>query len=479
MSLVEALDRRMARAACLLLLAFLCPGAALAQDSGVDLVLRGTEDADAGPAPPAPRPIGAERELGPPLAGPDGTAAIGPDLLGPTASQPQPQTTAEPPPRDDDADPFAAAGIRLGSFVLRPAIDIGIEASDNIHLSQPQQRAVGWLVAPDIELRSDWDRHEVAFELRGTATYYDDDSLNEVEGRAALAGRYDISQDTSLDAAVATFRGTESFTDPDLPAGAAERPAFRELEAELGAAHDFGRFGVGVRGRVERTEYDDVALVSGGTAGLDDRDNTETELRMRGSYRASPAFEPFVEVAAGRVRYDRARDSAGFARSSAWRELVGGIVVDLGPKLAGEVAVGHRSETFDDPRLEDLDGVLASARLLWSPRRLTQVRLELATNASGSTLAGVAGSLTHSALVAVERRMRHDLTLEAGLSFARETFVGLDRTDDTFGGYAELAYDLNRNLALVGRYEYEQLISDDLCDCATENVVSVRVRLKR
>jgi hypothetical protein len=63
--------------------------------------------------------------------------------------------------------------------------------------------------------------------------------------------------------------------------------------------------------------------------------------------------------------------------------------------------------------------------------------------------------------------------------FRRETFAGIDRTDDTFGGYAEVAYDLNRNVALVGRYEHERLVTDDPCDCATENVVSLRVRLKR
>lgn len=479
----------MARAACLLMLALLWPGAAWAQDAaGVDFVLRGTEEPlaeDLGPsegptpAPPGPLPpIGAESDIRPPLAGPDGTASIGPALPGPRGPQ---AVTAVPRrlPREEDADPFAAPGIRLGSFVLRPAIDIGVTASDNIHLSRPKQKAVGVLVAPDVDLRSQWDRHEVAFELRGTAIFYDDDSLDNLDGRAALTGRYDLSERTSVDAAVGVLRGSEDFTDPDLPAGAAERPAFHELEAELGAAHRLGRFGFGLRGRVERTGYEDVALVSGGTAGLDDRNSVEASLRLRGSYRISPALEPFVEVAAGQVRYDRARDRGGFARSSEWRELIGGVVVDLGPKLSGEIAAGYRSETFDDLRLEDLDGIVASAALLWSPRRLTNVRLELATNASGSTLSGVTGSLIHSATLAVERRMRHDLSLEAGLLFARETFVGLDRTDDTIAGYTELAYDLNRNLALVGRYEYERLDSTAAGDPVAENIVSVRVRLKR
>jgi hypothetical protein len=393
-------------------------------------------------------------------------------------------TAATPPrrrptPRDDEADPFAAPGIRLGSFVLRPTLDIGVTASDNIHLSRPKQRATGLVVAPDIDLRSDWDRHEVAFELRGSALFYEDDSLDDLEGEARLAGRYDISRDTALDASIGLFLGTESFADPDLPAGAAERPSFRGLEAELGASHRFGRLGLRLSGRAERIEYEDVALVGGGTAGLDDRNSTATGLRLRAGYQMSPALEPYVELAAGRVEYERTVDTAGFRRSGDWRELTGGLVFDLGPKLSGEVAAGYRSERLDDPRLEDLDGLVASAAILWSPRRLTNVRLQLATETSGSTIPAVAGSLTHSALVAVDRRIRDDLALQAGVFFSRESFVGLERTDDTLGGYAELAYHLSRYASLVGRYEYERLDSSALSDPVAENVVSLRVRLRR
>jgi hypothetical protein len=69
--------------------------------------------------------------------------------------------------------------------------------------------------------------------------------------------------------------------------------------------------------------------------------------------------------------------------------------------------------------------------------------------------------------------------LQAGVFFSRESFVGLERTDDTLGGYAELAYHLSRYASLVGRYEYERLDSSALSDPVAENVVSLRVRLRR
>ncbi|HEX2256033.1 MAG TPA: outer membrane beta-barrel protein [Afifellaceae bacterium] len=443
----------MPRAATLFVLALSLPAAALAQDAAeVDFVLRGTEV-------PFDEPV----------------AAVEPAATTPPATPPR----RPPTPRDDEEDPFAAPGVALGSFVLRSTIDIGVTASDNIHLSRLKQSAVGWLVAPDIDLRSDWQRHEIAFELRGTALFYDDEGLNELDGEARLSGRYDITDGSAIDAAIGAFSGTDDFTDPDLPQGAAERPAFRGLTAELGASHTLGRIGLRLAGGAERIEYEDVPLVGGGTAGLDDRNNTEVGLRLRASYRASEALQPFVEAAVGRVDYDRTVDTAGFRRSGDWRELTGGLVFDLGPKLSGEVAAGYRSEQADDPRLEPLDGIVASAALLWSPRRLTDVRLELSTETARSTLPGVAGSHIRSALVAVERRIRDDLELEAGLFFSRESFVGLDLTEDTLGGYAEIAYHLNRYASLVGRYEYERLDSSALANPVAENVASVRVRLRR
>jgi hypothetical protein len=357
----------MPRAAALLALALSWPAAALAQEAaGLDFVLRGAQEPFAQPirtepasaaALPLPRPVGTA------MAGPD-AGAPGQAMAGPAAAPAEPPARRPPMARDDEIDAFAAPGIGLGSFVLRPAVDIGVTASDNIHLSRPKQKAVGWLVAPDVDLRSDWQRHEVAFELRGTAIFYDDDGLDELDGLARLGGRFDVSARTSVDVAVGAFRGTDDFTDPDLPAGAAARPAFRGLEAALGASHRMGRVGLRAGVQAVRTEYEDVALVGGGTAALDDRDNTATSLRLRGSYRVSPALEPFVEGSAGRTEYDRTHDAGGFRRSSDWHELVGGLVLDLGPKLSGEIAAGYRRETFDDPRLDDLDGLIASAALL-------------------------------------------------------------------------------------------------------------------
>ncbi len=68
---------------------------------------------------------------------------------------------------------------------------------------------------------------------------------------------------------------------------------------------------------------------------------------------------PFVEVAGGRRDYDEAVDDNGFRRSGPWGELSGGLVIDRGEKLSGEISVGFRHEELEDPDLPNIDALLA------------------------------------------------------------------------------------------------------------------------
>ena len=58
----------------------------------------------------------------------------------------------------------------------------------------------------------------------------------------------------------------------------------------------------------------------------------------------------------------------------------------------------------------DHGGLVAAASLLWSPQRLTDVRLEVATRQEATTLAEASGILVRSAALTLTRRMRADLT---------------------------------------------------------------------
>lgn len=431
-------------------------------------------------APPLAGPTG-EEPIGAPLAGPTGEEPIGSPLAGPAspAAPAAPGLPSRSPRRGSEADPFAATGVELGSFVIRPAIEIGVNATDNPAGDSEGETAIGFLVAPEIVIRSEDSDHEIEAAFRGEGIFYQKDEFDEREGEARVRGRYDLTGSTSLEGEAVYSYSLDSFDDPDTPDAAAERPAVESVEAEFGGTQRFGPLAIGATGAVDRTVNEDVALAGGRIASRRELDNTEYEARVRASYEASGAMTPYAEVEAGRRNYDQEVDDNGFERASIWGELRGGLIVDLGSKLDGEVVVGYRHEDIEDERLDDIDAVVAAASVMWSPRRLTEIRVALSTDVRPTSVSDASGSLIYSATITALRRVSARLGLEAGLGFDRERFIGIDRSEDTFSGFAGVSYALNRSASLEARYVHERSDGTEPDDDSKANTVTLRIRLQR
>jgi hypothetical protein len=452
---------------------------------GIDFILRPSQE----PAdeidefygnPSAPPPSGLDLAIGPPLAGPAGPlpavdGPVGLPLAGPVGPVAQPA----PPRRLRDENPFAAIGIKLGSFILRPSLEVGIGATDNVAGGRDEEAAIGLALATALNIRSENDRHLLEADLNASGILYGDEEFDEREGEARVRGRYDLTSHTSVEGEAGYRFSLDRYTDPDTPDAATERPAVHNTDVTLGATQRFGNFSLGAGTRVERTTYDEVAVAGGGTANREELNNTEYGVFVRPSYQASAAATPFAQIGFGRREYDVAVDDDGFERSSLWGELRGGLIFDFGSKLAGEVSVGGRRETLDDEDLEDLSAFLADASITWSPRRLTEIRFEASTDLRATGLAGASGSVVYSGGLTASQQISARLRLEAGAGLGFENFVGIEREDVTLSAFAGASYAFNRRASAVARYSYERTDSTDPEDDTDENVVSVRLRFQR
>jgi hypothetical protein len=446
----------------------LVPLAAAAQETArvppVDFVLRPTQDVE-GDAFLDPFWDGTVTE----------PALMAPPPAGPFATPPAPLNP--PRPRAAETDPFAAPGVNVGAFILRPAIELGVRAS--IEHGEAGSHAVGFILAPELVAAADGGRYAAEAELRGEWVVSEDAALSGSTVEARLSGRYDFTAALAVDGALGYTRETEDFGEAGTPDDAAERPAVDRLDAELGLTRRFGRVAARLGAFVERSLHGEVALAGGGVDPRTDLDNTEFGASLRTAYDGGGSLAPFVEVAAGSRVFDEARDEAGYARGSVWGELRGGIVVDRGEKLSGEVSLGYRREAIDDDRLDDLDVILANAAVLWSPRRLTEVRFDLTTEASAATDPGVAATILYSGSFALARRLTPRLTAEIGGGLDYEFAVGGDQHDVTFTGHAEAAYAFSRFAALVGRYTFEHTEALAGGTDGDEHEIELRLRLAR
>ncbi len=450
-------------------------------DELIDFVIRPSqagaeveEDEDIWDWDTEPAPSALESGIGPPLAGPTGDEVIGPPLAGPD----DPVEAAERLDLEDVTDPFAADGVRFGPFVIRPSIEIGVVATSNVSGEEGGPGAIGAVIEPALNMLAEGDRYEVAIDLDGEAIFYDDDDFNTRGANARIAGRYELTGRASLVGEAGYTRFDEEFDDPDTPAGASERPAVHTFDATLGVEQRFGRFAVTPSAFVERSVHEDVPLAGGGVASRRELDNTEYGGRLRTLLGSGSLLAPFAEVAVGRRDYDQEVDDSGFERSSLWGELRGGLVIDRGGKLSGEVSLGYRREELEDDSLPEIDALLVNASILWSPRRLTDVRVDLVTDVQTTSVPDESGSVLYSGLVTVARQVTPRVRLAAGGGVDYEYSVGGDWHDVTFIGLAEASYAFNRFASLQARYVFEHTESSEGGD-TDSHTVGVRLRLQR
>jgi len=74
-----------------------------------------------------------------------------------------------------EPDPYAALGIRAGSFILLPWLDFSGAASTNPERTPGGPPAAYVVAAPELIVRSDWERHSLTADIAGSWTQYSHD----------------------------------------------------------------------------------------------------------------------------------------------------------------------------------------------------------------------------------------------------------------------------------------------------------------
>lgn len=430
---------------------------------GQDRRRRGQERAsplnDGGPARPGSPPTGPSR---------------------PGASIDIPADTLTRLIRRPEEDAFAPVGIRLGTFVLRPAIEVTGGYDSNPGRDKGGRGSSVMTVAPELQVRSDWSRHALDADLRGTYTSYGSmGSLNRpyFDGRAK--GRIDVTRQTQIDIEARTTVSTDNPGSPDLPADLARLPLYATVGGGLGLTHRFNRFEITTKGNFDRTAYQDSVLTDGSVVSNRDRNYDQYTAQFRLAYELNPAMKPFAEVQQDfRVR-DLAVDAFGVQRDSRGTTLRLGTTFEVSRKLTGEFSIGYLMRTYKDPTLPDLTGLIADGSLIWSMTGLTNVRLTAKSTADETTLPGVSGVLRRDIGVQVDHAFRRWLIGTARLGYGMDTYDGATRKDERYVAAAAITYKLSRTIQIKGELRQEWLRSNEPDNDYTASIALVGLRLQR
>jgi hypothetical protein len=363
----------------------------------------------------------------------------------------------------------ATLGLRGGSFLLLPSLELRGGYTDNIARAAGSRKAGSVVeIEPALSIRSNWSRHALGVDLRGRHTAYDG-NFEQLEGflDADVSGRLDIYSRTSL-----TLRAGYGLTEDG---GAVDH----SVSAGTELAHRFNRLAVSLRGGYERFDFDEDRTGVSSTVDTNVSDYSERNAGLRVSYDVSPLTSLFAEADVNRRDHRQPMDINGFLRGSEGYSAVVGLRMSNGSKLSGELSAGYRLQKPDDPALVDVEGVSIDAGLEWQASALTRLSLDARTRLGETTLAGSAGYVSRSAGFEIDHRMGRNIVLNAGLTYTRNEFAGTDLIEQTYDAGVGLDYLLNRYMTLSADADHLRFASTNPGEDYIANTVMLGFKVQR
>jgi hypothetical protein len=382
-------------------------------------------------------------------------------------------------------DPYEALGIKAGSFLILPAVELSAGYDSNPQHTPGGPGSSTFIVAPELHARSDWASNSLTADIVGSYYWYGNDeafqpSLNRPYLNSKIDGRLDVTRDTQILLENRVIVSTDNPGSPNIQANLAKLPIDTTVGGTLGVDQQFSRFDATLKGTIDRTTYQPSQFVDGETENNDDRAYDQYAGIFRLAYMIDPGFKPFVEVSADRRDYDSPVDFFGEDRSSTGSSAKFGGEFKLGgTSLVGEMAVGYLQRDYEGPNLPNIAGMTIDGSLLWLVSGLTTVKFTAVSQVNESTLQGVSGDFSRDVSVEVDHALRRWLIATGTVGYGHDDYVGEAREDDRYYAVAGLVYKLNPLVQVKGQLRHDWLTSTQSGNAYQSTSVFLTLRLQR
>jgi hypothetical protein len=396
----------------------------------------------------------------------------------------QPQETPAAPPRrrrPTESDPFAPQGIRVGGFVLRPAVEAGLGFTTNANQTAAGAQASAYSkLAAEARLDSDWSAHALGLRLRIERQDFRVETIDpRIIVDSALTGRVDVTRDTQVDGGASYRRAPDASTTTTLTAAALGRPIQETTSFNAGLTQRFGRASVRLRGQYDQLRYGDTLFSDGSRASNSLRNVDVGTVTLRAGYDVGGGFTPFIEISANRRDFLQDVDPVSrLLQGSEGGVARGGFAFDLGPKLRGEIAGGYlvqrpREGTFEDLRTWAVDGFLD-----WSITPLTTLRFLARTGITDTQTTGAWGAISRDFTWTLEHALQRNVLVSGSIGLGYDDFAGVTRLDRRLTATLAATWRLNRQTSLRLQAQRQQVRSTQPGNDATTDSVEAVLRFE-
>jgi hypothetical protein len=377
-------------------------------------------------------------------------------------------------------EPYDPLGLRIGSFIYFPEIDLSAVATNNVLRASTIESDDRYVeMTTNSRLVSNWNRHALEFRARTLTNWHDefpseDDKAYEFEA----LGRIDIAKRTNLQGSFSHDVRQEGRGAIDAST-TGDRPDVTTDEARLSLNHRFNRLGVQLRGSSIDQSFTPTTTL-GVVSPNSDRNSVVTTEAVRATWEFKPTFSVFGEVELDQRRFEAAPQGDNILRNS--DGVYTRVGIDFGSTsqtLRGDISLGVGTQTPDDERLSETTAFLVDGNLAWRFSDLTSLLVTAQTDIFDTTTANTAFATSHTGGIELRHKFREYLIGTAGFTFAGRTYEDLPLKEEEARTTLGLEYFANRNIILYGRYQHIAFDSNEANSSYSADDVRVGVRVRQ
>jgi hypothetical protein len=357
--------------------------------------------------------------------------------------------------RDRPQPEYDALGVPVDSFTLLPKVSVSSIYDDNIFALPHKTSDFIFVISPDLQINSNWNRNSLQFDLSSEFDEYaSHGSQNSMEYQGTAAYRLDVDHASQITLAASAARLTQPRTSVNTAANEFEPIQYDLLQAHLTGFRIFDRLKITSHIDVSDFSYDNVTDADGSFVREDFQDHSELAGTLRADYAVSPATAFFVEGTPNVHSYSLEPPVTQFKRDSNGFDILSGVNFQISHLLAGEIGVGYQLQHYVDQQFEGVNGVALRGQLTWYATQLITVTLHADRTFQDSGLPDTAAARVNDVTATVDYELLRNLIITGTLGYTRYDYPGLDRLDNRFAAGLGATYLFSRSVGLTLGYSY-------------------------
>ncbi|SKA37267.1 hypothetical protein SAMN02745126_05922 [Enhydrobacter aerosaccus] len=409
---------------------------------------------------------------------------------GTTSQIPAEQRVAPPPgqdnltPKERAAENYNAQGMRVGSFLMFPSLELNEVFDDNIFAAPSSSGKTGsfiQIIKPSIELRSQWSQHMLNMYARGAFAFYSAAASQNYQDVATGAdGRFDITKGSNAYGGLSYSHNHEALGTPNSPIGVFQISQYNQYSANAGYYQEFGRFRTRLDGRMDAYDYNNNG--QGPAQGViinTDRNRIELRESLRLGYEFLPGYEIWTRGDLNQRRYANNPDSSGLFRNSSGFDIVGGFAVAVSTITSFEVFAGYVQQDYVDPAFSNIRAPTFGLTGYWSPTRELLVKPYVRRTIDDSSLTTASAYLNTSGGLDVNYNFRPNIRLDGHADYSiadYQTVAGAaGRYDQYFTIRGGVVYSPTPNFFVGPTYQFVHRTSNQVGLSYDDNQVLLRL----